>query len=65
MSQRDNSRVALQARLEEALANRVPAVVATLVKGEPLGAKLLFLPDEAQGTLGNAVLDATVEPDAR
>lgn len=65
MSHRETSRVALQARLEEALAGRVPAVVATLVKGEPLGAKLLLLPDETQGTLGNAVLDATVEPEAR
>jgi xanthine dehydrogenase accessory factor len=55
----------LQARLEEALAGRVPAVVATLVKGEPLGAKLLLLPEEALGTLGNAVLDATVGPEAR
>jgi xanthine dehydrogenase accessory factor len=65
MSQRETSRVALQARLEEALANRVPVVVATLVKGEPLGAKMLLLPDEAIGTLGNALLDTTVEPDAR
>jgi xanthine dehydrogenase accessory factor len=65
MSHRDTNRVAMQARLEEALAGRVPAVVATLVKGEPLGAKLLLLPDGAMGTLGNAVLDATVEPEAR
>ncbi len=65
MSHRDTNRVALQARLEEALGGRVPAVVATLVKGEPLGAKLLLLPDDALGTLGNAVLDATVEPEAR
>ena len=65
MSHRDTNRVALQARLEEALAGRVPAVVATLVKGEPLGAKVLLLPDETMGTLGNAVLDATVEPEAR
>ena len=65
MSHRETSRVALQARLEEALAGRVPAVVATLVKGEPLGAKLLLLPDETLGTLGNAVLDTTVEPEAR
>lgn len=65
MSHRDTNRVVLQARLEEALASRVPAVVATLVKGEPLGAKLLLLPDESLGTLGNAVLDTIVEPEAR
>lgn len=65
MSHRDTNRVVLQARLEEALASRVPVVVATLVKGEPLGAKLLLLPDESLGTLGNAVLDTTVEPEAR
>lgn len=65
MSHRDPNRVVLQARLEEALASRVPVVVATLVKGEPLGAKLLMLPDESLGTLGNAVLDTTVEPEAR
>ncbi len=58
-------RAALQARLEEALATRTPAVVATIVRGEPLGAKLLILPDDVLGTLGNEVLDAAVEPDAR
>lgn len=65
MNERASSRVALQARLEEALAARTPAVVATLVKGDPLGAKLLLLPDEVIGTLGNGVLDATIEPEAR
>ncbi|MFT4038495.1 MAG: XdhC family protein [Thermomicrobiales bacterium] len=65
MSQLASSRVALQARLEEALAARTPAVVATVVKGEPLGAKLLLLPGELLGTLGSPELDTTVEPDAR
>jgi xanthine dehydrogenase accessory factor len=65
MSPELSPRAALQARLEEALATRAPAVVATIVRGEPLGAKLLMLPDEVLGTLGNEVLDAVVESDAR
>lgn len=65
MSMDGATRLALQSRLEAALAARTPAVVATIVRGEPLGAKLLLLPDEAFGSLGNALLDAAVEPDAR
>jgi len=59
------SRVALQARLEEALAAGTPVAVATVVRGEPLGAKLLVLPGEVVGSLGNELLDISVGSDAR
>ncbi|MCD6031631.1 MAG: hypothetical protein K0S78_3805, partial [Thermomicrobiales bacterium] len=54
------SRVEIQARLEEALARRVPVAVATVVRGGQVGAKLLILPDETLGGLGDATLDAAV-----
>ncbi len=59
------SRVALQARLEDALASGTPVAVATVVRGEPLGAKLLVLPDDVVGGLGVAELDVAVTSDAR
>ncbi len=55
------SRVEIQARLEEALAGRVPVAVATVVRGGQVGAKLLILPDETLGGLGDATLDAAVD----
>jgi xanthine dehydrogenase accessory factor len=57
------SRVEIQARLEEALAGRVPVAVATVVRGGQVGAKLLILPDETLGGLGDATLDAAVTAD--
>ena len=57
------SRVEIQARLEEALAGRVPVAVATVVRGGQIGAKLLILPDETLGGLGDATLDAAVTAD--
>jgi xanthine dehydrogenase accessory factor len=65
MSEPSTTRAALQARLEEALSSRTPVAVATIVRGEPLGAKVLVLPDGVLGTLGNELLDAAVEPNAR
>jgi xanthine dehydrogenase accessory factor len=65
MSQTQTSRAELQARLEEAIANRTPVAVTTIVSGDPLGAKMLLLPDETVGSLANAALEAAVEPDAR
>ncbi len=56
---------ALHVRLKDALALRVPVAVATVVRGEPLGAKLLVLPDSVEGTLGEAALDARAAVDAR
>jgi xanthine dehydrogenase accessory factor len=59
------SRSEIQARLEDALAARTPTAVATIVRGEPLGAKLLILPDDVLGSLGDAAFDAAVIADAR
>ena len=56
---------ALHERLKEALERRVPVAVATVVRGEPLGAKLLVLPDDTRGSLGDSALDARVAVDAR
>jgi len=58
------SRLEIQARLEGALAQRLPVAVATLVRGGQVGAKLLILPDETMGSLGDAPLDASVQADA-
>jgi xanthine dehydrogenase accessory factor len=52
-------------RLKEALERKVPVAVATVVRGEPLGAKLLILPDHTDGTLGDPALDGRVTTDAR
>ncbi|MBA2467941.1 MAG: XdhC family protein [Chloroflexia bacterium] len=45
----------LQAR--EASARNVPAVIVTVVRGATVGAKLLLIGDDAQGTLGTKDLD--------
>jgi xanthine dehydrogenase accessory factor len=58
------SRVEIQTRLEQALAARVPVAVATVVRGGQVGAKLLILPEETLGSLGDATLDAAVQTDA-
>ena len=58
------SRVEIQTRLEQALAERVPVAVATVVLGGQVGAKLLILPEETLGSLGDATLDAAVQMDA-
>jgi xanthine dehydrogenase accessory factor len=51
--------------LKEALANKVPVATVTVVRGDPLGAKLLVLPDRVEGSVGNLTLDAQVTNDAR
>jgi xanthine dehydrogenase accessory factor len=51
--------------LKEALANNVPVATVTVVRGEPLGAKLLVLPDRVEGTVGNQALDEQAIADAR
>ena len=58
------SRVEVQSRLEQAIAERVPVAVATVVRGGQVGAKLLILPEETLGGLGDANLDAAVQADA-
>ena len=57
-------RAALHNRLTEELARRTPLVVATVIRGDPLGAKLLLLPRERLGSLGHPDLDAAVAADA-
>jgi xanthine dehydrogenase accessory factor len=57
--------LALHERLKQALARREPVAVATVVRGAPLGAKLLVLPVGTEGSLGNRALDAQVAADAR
>jgi xanthine dehydrogenase accessory factor len=59
------SRAALQVCLERAIAERIPAATATIVRGDAIGAKMLVLPDERLGSLGDPALDAEVANDAR
>ncbi|CAA9579335.1 MAG: Xanthine and CO dehydrogenases maturation factor, XdhC/CoxF family [uncultured Thermomicrobiales bacterium] len=56
---------ALHERLTAALDAREPVAVGTVVRGSPLGAKLLVLPEEIVGGLGDTQLDALVAADAR
>ncbi|MDQ3411934.1 MAG: XdhC family protein [Chloroflexota bacterium] len=56
---------ALHERFKSLLTARAPVAMATVVRGEPLGAKLLVLPDEWAGSLGNADLEARAAADAR
>jgi len=57
--------VGLYEAMKGALAARRPVAVATVVKGERLGAKLLVLPERTMGSLGDPTLEARVEADAR
>ena len=59
------NRAAVYARWKQALDARLPVATATVVRGEPLGAKLLLLPEETVGTLGSATLDSRAALDAR
>jgi xanthine dehydrogenase accessory factor len=54
----------LHERFTALLAARTPFAIATIVRGEPLGAKLLILANETAGTLGNPNLDAQAAEDA-
>src|SRR3954465_10691726 len=58
------SPVEIQTRLEQPLAERIPVAVATVVRGGQVGAKLLILPEETLGSLGDAALDPAVQVDA-
>ena len=57
--------LALHEHLKLALARREPVAVATVVRGAPLGAKLLVLPVGTEGSLGSLALDAQAAADAR
>lgn len=52
-------------QLRTALDQNQPVAVATVVRGDPLGAKLLVLPDRTVGTFGDPDLDAAVVAGAR
>ncbi|MCC6792757.1 MAG: XdhC family protein [Thermomicrobiales bacterium] len=56
---------ALYDLLKAAVESYVPAAVATIVRGEPLGAKLLILPDRTVGGLGSDELDRIALVEAR
>ena len=56
---------ALHERFTALLADRTPFAIATIVRGAPLGAKLLVLTDAIEGTLGHRELDARAAADAR
>jgi xanthine dehydrogenase accessory factor len=52
-------------RLKEAVGEYSPAAMVTVVRGEPLGAKMLILPDRVEGSLNNAELERRAVADAR
>jgi len=52
-------------QLKEAAAAYTPAAMVTVVRGDPLGAKLLILPDRIEGSLGDPALEARAIADAR
>lgn len=54
----------LHERFKALLAARAPVAIATVIRGEPVGAKLLILADEVAGTLGDDDLDARATTDA-
>ena len=60
-----SDRAALHDRLAAELARRTPVAVATVVRGELLGAKLLVLPEETRGSLGGPQIDGSAVADAR
>ena len=52
-------------RLKSAVDTYTPAAMITVVRGQPLGAKLLIVEDEIDGSLGNPELEARAITDAR
>jgi xanthine dehydrogenase accessory factor len=52
-------------RLTHAIRAGTPAVVATIIKGEPAGAKLLLLPDQVAGSFGSPEFDSLAIDEAR
>jgi xanthine dehydrogenase accessory factor len=51
--------------LTTAINSAVPVTVVTVIKGEPLGAKLIVFPDRTIGTLGSDELDKQAADEAR
>jgi xanthine dehydrogenase accessory factor len=52
-------------RVRALVAEQVPVAVGTIVRGEPLGAKIVVLEDRTEGSLSDAALDAEVSTAAR
>ncbi|MBA2278348.1 MAG: XdhC family protein [Chloroflexia bacterium] len=52
-------------QVRTAVTNRVPVALATVVRGTSLGAKVLILPDEVQGRIGDDALTGQITLDAR
>lgn len=52
-------------RLKAAIESYQPAAVATIVRGEPTGAKILIIGDDIDGTFGDAAVDERVIKRAR
>ncbi len=52
-------------RLKAAIEAYRPAAVATIVRGEPMGAKILLIDDQVDGSFGDAALDARVVEETR
>lgn len=52
-------------QLRRAVERYLPAAAVTVVRGEPLGAKLLILPDRVEGRLGSEELERRAIADAR
>jgi xanthine dehydrogenase accessory factor len=44
-------------RVRELVAQRVPVVVGTIIRGEPIGAKMLVVGEDVEGSLGSSDLD--------
>jgi xanthine dehydrogenase accessory factor len=59
------TRLDIYGQLKAALEQKIPVAVVTVVRGEPLGAKMLVLPDRIEGSIGNTVLDEQSTADAR
>lgn len=52
-------------RVRALVAAQVPVAVGTIIRGEPLGARILILDGRTEGSLGGAALDAEVRAAAR
>ncbi len=51
-------RTSMHDRVRELVAQRRPVVVGTIVRGQPIGAKILVAGEDVEGTLGSSELDA-------
>jgi xanthine dehydrogenase accessory factor len=52
-------------RVRELVGQEIPVVLATVIRGEGIGARMIVLPDAVEGTLGDDALDQQVATTAR